>query len=379
VSTAKSAKRNPARGVVGLFIRLTKAAFVAVLLAVVWSVGFIAIKCRGGNAISRPSDATAGRAPTGIANYQREEVATYLSLPEWYIVYNTDEYARSLTSHPPSGFSYLGSIRQYWRYYGAVCDATKEAYPFSAGNHVMLGVLGSSFSIEYALKGLYENTVGRLTEWLAGHDTPEDVFARNTATEYGAFMHTVPFYEFPFGAKIVALWNEVPAMGPHMIRKWERRLALTSEYGIKAVYSAFIGLGSNAAYGEQDLRIHATIENAGAQIYASGDVKRVKVGHGGATIVTLPRYEAFTAQMLTLLRQGVRFLDIAGNDEILMTVLAPSAWTARELQIPVLLDETLLTDGATRRIALKVPIRRLHVVAPQIQRRGGSIEHLYDY
>jgi hypothetical protein len=197
VSTAKSAKRYRARRIVGLFIRLAKAALVAVFLAAVWSAGFIAIKCYSTNAISHPSDATTGRAPTGIATYEREAAATYLALPEWYIVYNTDEYARSLTSHPPSGFSYLGSIRQYWRYYGAVCDATKQAYPFSAGNHVMLGVIGSSFSIEYALKGLYENTVGRLTEWLAGHDTPEDAFARNTATEYGAFMHTVPLMSSP--------------------------------------------------------------------------------------------------------------------------------------------------------------------------------------
>lgn len=372
-------QRSRTRRVADLFIWLAKAALVAMLLAVVWSAGFIAVKCYSGNAASGPSDANAGRAPTGIASYEREEAATYLTLPEWYIVYNTDEYARSLASHPPSGFSYAGSIRQYWRYYGAVCDATRGAYPFSAGNHLMLGVIGSSFSIEYALKGLYENTVGRLTEWIAGHDTAEDAFARNTATQYGAFMHTVPWYEFPFGAKIAALWNETPARGPHVIRKWERRLALTSEYGVKAAYGWLIGLGTQATYGEADLRIHATIENAGAQIYATGAVKQVTAAGVGATIVTLPRYEAFTAQMLTLLQQGVRFVDIAGNGEILVTVLAPSAWTARELHAAVLLDETLLTDGATRRIGLKVPVRALHIVVPQIQSRGGRVEHFYDY
>ncbi len=243
----------------------------------------------------------------------------------------------------------------------------------------MLGIIGSSFSIEYALKGLYENTVGRATEWIAGHDTPEDAFARRTAAEYGTFMHTVPWYEFPFASRIAALWRETPARGPHLVRKWERRFALTAEYGAKAGYGWLIGLGSQAAYGEENLRIQARIENERPDIYSDGVVKRLRDGGGGATIVSLPRYEAFTGRMITLLASDVRFLDIAGNDEILITVLVPQGWTSRPAEAAVLLHEPLLTDAAVERVGLKVPVRMLHLVVPRITAGGGRIEHFYDY
>ena len=357
-------------------IRLAKGALVALLLAAVWSAGFIGLKCYGGG--TAPANALAPAARE-IPGYAREEVSTYLTLPEWYIVYNTDEYATALGLRAPSGFPYLGSVRQYWRYYGAACRATKGVYPFSAGNHLMLAVIGSSFSIENLLKGLYENTVGRATEWLAGHDTPEDTFARRTAAEYGTFMHTVPWYEFPFAARIGALWSETPAGGPHLLRKWERRMALTLEYSVKAAYGWLIGLGSSAAYGEEQLRIHARIENANEAVFADGAVKRVGDGGGGTTIVTLPRYEAFTARVLAVLAAGGRFSDIAGNDEILVTVLTPAGWTARELQASVVLHERALTDPTVVRIGLKVPVKALHLVIPQIVARGGRVEHFYDY
>ena len=44
-----------------------------------------------------------------------------------------------------------------------------------------------------------------------------------------------------------------------MLRKVERRLALTAEYAIKAVYGFVIRKASGAAYAGEDLRIHARV------------------------------------------------------------------------------------------------------------------------
>lgn len=358
-------------------IRLGKAIIFAAILAAAWSAGFVGLKCySGGPPDERSMAIERDRAqPPG---YRREEASTFLTLPEWYIVYNSDEYARALQSRPPSAFPYIGSVRQYWRYYGAACEATRGVYPFSAGNHLMLAVIGSSFSIEYALKAVYENTAGRLSEWIGGHDTPEDLFARQTAAEYGTFMHTVPWYEFPFAAKIGALWASTPATGPHMFRKWERRGALTAEYGVKAAYGWLIGLSSGAAYGEEDLTVHARIENVSAHALIDG-VTKVRAAPDGGAIVAIPRYEAFTGRVLTMLQQGIRFVDIAGNDEILVTVLAPAGWSAGGINASVVLDERLLTDVTLRRVGLALPVAALHTAVPQIQAAGARIEHFYDY
>ena len=117
-----------------------------------------------------------------------------------------------------------------------------------------------------------------------------------------------------------------------------------------------------AAYGAEDLRIHARVENA-----------------RGVTVVTLPRYEAFTGQALALLQQGGRFVDIAGNDRILITVLTPASLATRELQADVVLDEPLLTDASVRRVGLAVEVHELQVVVARVQARGGRVEHFYDY
>lgn len=378
----KDAGQRPAsrRGrLVRVLRRLARAALLAVLAAAVWSVLFIGVRCYSGSSQSQVLPPEVERASAGLNGYRRDEASTFLTLPEWYIVYNTEELARFTGGQSPASFPYLGSIRQFWRYYGGACEATKAVYPFSAGNHLMLAVIGSSFTLEYAVKGLYENTLGRLTEWISGRDTPEDAFAHKTAVEYGAFMHTVPWYEFPFIGRLAQLWRDVPMRGPHFVRKWERRLSLTAEYGAKGVYGWLIGLGSSATYGAEDLRIHAWIENAPDSVFAGDVVRKVKPLGARGYIVTLPRYEAFTARTKILIGQGVRFLDIAGNDDILLTVLAPRALNLSTAGGIAVLDEAFLTDMTMRRIALKVPVRGLHQIVPALEKMGATIEHVYDY
>jgi hypothetical protein len=371
-------RRSRVRRLLTLLWRIVAALIAVAVLAFLGSVLFIGLKCYSAGGSAQSPSAEVQRTTAGLRGYRREETSTFLTLPEWYIVYNTEEYATLLASRAPTAFPYAGSIRQYWRYYGAVCGETKGVYPFSLGNHVMLGVIGSSFSIEYALKGVYENTIGRLTDWIAGHDTPEDAFAHATAVEYGAFMHTVPWYEFPFGDRLAGVW-QTPLLGPHVVRKWERKLALSAEYGVKAVYGWLIGRGSKATYGDEDLRIYAWIENAGDEVFSDGEVRKVKEIRLRSFIVTIPRYEAFTTRALMLIADGVRFVDIAGNDEMLVTAIAPSSLAAEDIGGALILNETLLTDPTRARIAMKAPVHSLHTIVERLQRRGAKVEHLYDY
>ncbi len=338
---------------------------------------FIGTQCVGGGATPPAREIPA--AVAGIAGYARSGASTYLTLPEWYIVYSTEEYAAVIDGGAPSRFPYFGAIRQFWSTYRSMCAVTRNRFPFDAGVHLMLGVIGASFSAENAVKGGYEKTLGRVTEWIAGHDTAEDVFAARTAREYGRFMHTVPWYEFPFGARLDTLWNETPMWGPHPIRKWERRLVLSAEYGVKAVYGAVIRKATQGVYGAEDLEIHAWLEQAPARALADARVKKVKDLGGGAWIVRLPRYEAFTELVPALVRQGVRFRDIAGNDELFLTVrerreLAYDLGAGR-----VVLSEPILTEPGVQRLGVVAPVAALHVILPGLLARGATIEHLYDY
>jgi len=361
---------------------LKLAALIVAVLAVVAVAAparFIGVHCF--SVRSHPTERSADllRATANVKGYFRSASSTYLTLPEWYIVYSAEEYASFVKARGPSRFPYFAAIQQYWRYYRLACGATKRVYPFNSGVHLMLGVIGVSFTTEYAIKGAYENTVGRLSEWLGFYQTDEDVFAHKTAREYAEFMHMAPWYEFPFWSKLTGLWMGTPLWGPDPVRKWERRFALSAEYGTKAVYGRIIRWSSGTVYRPEDHVIHAWLDDVPERVFADSRVKRIKTLTARSYIVTLPRYEAFTQTVIALAKHGVRFHDFAGNDAILVTAIAPNAWDGRLATGVRLFSEPILTNPAAKRVAIRAPVPLLHVLLADLAIRGVSIEHVYDY
>ena len=353
---------------------------VLVVLTVTVPAVFIGVTCYRPLVGAAEPPAEARRASLGVPNYAREGSATFLTLPEWYIVYSTEEYAAFVATRPPSRFPWFASIAQFWRTYAGACRATRKAYPFDAGVHLMIGVIGVSFSGEQAAKGVYESTLGRLGEWLGGHGTEEDAFARRTAEEYGRFMHRVPWYEFSFATKLRALWRETPLWGAHPARKWERKLALSAEYGTKAVYGRLLRQATGAMYTPEDVAIRAWVEDVPDEALTDARVKKVKTLGPGSFILALPRDETFTAVALGLVRRGARFRDIAANQVIALTALGPRD-TRRALPVDagVVLDEQVLTNPAVTRLTVRAPVPSLGAIVAALEGRGATIEHLYDY
>jgi hypothetical protein len=352
---------------------------VLVLLAIAVPARFIGSHCFSvrSQTVERSTDLR--RVAADVKGYFRNESGTYLTLPEWYIVYSADEYASFVKSRAPSRFPYFSAADQYWRYYEQACRATKRVYPFDLGNHLMLGVIGMSFWAENVAKGLYENTIGVLTENIGFYHTDEDLFARKTAQEYAEFIHATPWYEFPFATKLKRLWTQTPLWGPEPVRKWERRLVLSVEYTVKALYGWVIGLGTRSVYQPEDLVTHAWLDDAPERIFADTRIRKVKTLGPRSYIVALPRYAAFTPVVTALVKQGVRFHDLAGNNEILLTAIAPRELDWHATSGGIVLSEEILTNPATKRIGVRVPVRTLHVILTDLPTHGASVEHLYDY
>ena len=359
-----------------VFRRTAALGGLVVLLLILAPLLFIGTQCVGTGGASRMHDIPAAAA--GLPGYVRPGAATYLALPEWYVIYGIEEYAAAIEGGAPSRFPYFGAIRQFWSYYRSACVVTRNQYPFDTGVHLMLGVVGMGFSVENALKGAYEKTLGRITEWIAGHDTPEDAFAARTARECARFMRTRPWYEFPFADRLEALWTDVPLQGPHAIRKWERRVVLTVEYGSKALYGLLVRSAARVA-GAGDHEIHALAENVPDRVFADARIRKVRGAGPRAYLLGLPRGEAFTEIVPGLVRQGVRFREIAGNDEIFLTVRARREWAFGLGPGRVVVAEPLLTDRGVQRVGIAAPVPALHTVLGNLQHGGAVLEHLYDY
>ena len=103
-----------------------------------------------------------------LEGYAKGEEQTLLTVPEWYLVFNPNEYADFLASgNNPSAFPFWKSIDEYWTLYDRVNAVSEGLYPENAEYQTMLWVIGVSTTAEFVAKGVYENTVGRLTA-LAG-------------------------------------------------------------------------------------------------------------------------------------------------------------------------------------------------------------------
>jgi hypothetical protein len=308
---------------------------------------------------------------------------SYFSYPEWYIVWSYEERAQYLPKNLPSGFPYFASIGQYWRSYCFICGLTQSRHQFNLGDHLSSMVLGGSFALEYAIRGAYEQTIGRLSEWTSSHElVEEDAYAARVAREYADFVYVRPFYEFHFGHALAQLWKETPLWGKHPIRKWERKFILSVDYGIEAVYAHAMLFASHVTYGQESDDTYTWVENAPETLFQEFPrIKNVKQIGPQSFVVVIPRYQEFTDLAVKLSQRDVHFAQIAGNDEIMLTVVAPKNW---RYDLPasdgsLLFTENILTQPSVKRIALECPVRSLHSVLSNFASHGIKIEHIYDY
>jgi hypothetical protein len=355
---------------------------------------FIGLRCGPFSAVmAQPQpdrDPAFAAAWTTVSDHIRAEDQTYLTFPEWYIVFSADEYALHLAENLPSRFPFFASVRQYWQGYAAVCAVTKGTYEFNTGYHLMLYVIGVSFTVENGVKGIYEGTVGRLTEWTSGTEiapgtlTAEDALARQYAKAYGDFIHAIPWFDFPYLEKLQLLWTETGWWGPNPLRKWERKLSLSAEFLIKTGYGALIGWGNSATYGAVDMEIYALATGVTASVLADFPaIHLVERLDNDLALITIPHYQPFTDLVPQLTAAGVHFKEFAGNDQIMLSAFAPTDWPAagenKLGDAKVMFTMRALAAPDQQRIGLNIPVTSLHIVLAEMDRQGIVIEHMYDY
>jgi FAD/FMN-containing dehydrogenase len=347
----------------------------------------------------QPAVVTAARMPAvlqgevqqaldSIPGYARDQAAAWLTHPEWDLVYSSESYARWLTEgRRPSGFPYVQSVGTFWRSYLGSWRASHDVYATPVGTHVMLWVIGISTAVEYGLKGIYENTVGRAAEWTApAEPTAEEQYAAKVNRDYAELIKEKGWYEFDFAGALVGLWRTVPAFGPGFIRKWERRAALSGEYGVKAVYAWLIGLGTGAAYAPDELERSFVVagwsDSVGQQLQAVvPGLKGTRTLDRGYTLLSVPRYAPFRDALLAMADHSgaLRLAEISGCDLITITGSAPTGWQVPPRASVAVAYDVPAEPGRVRAL-LSVRARDLLDVLAALKAEGKfRTDHIYDY
>jgi FAD/FMN-containing dehydrogenase len=330
-----------------------------------------------------PDDAEAKARALEFADPEalRDEGQTFLTLPEWYIVFSAEEYQRHLATQAPSAFPYFRSIGQFWTLYRKVIGRTRAEYPLNTEYHVMNVVIGLSYSLENAIKGVYESSVGWLFEQpcsgAIASCTAEDAFAADTARAYDTFVRTYPWYEFPFRERFDRLWKLDNDSQASRLRAFERRLYLSAEYGLKSLYAGVIGKASQSAYGVEAQTTRVWLSRpADAALPVNA---RSLLRAGDEEVVELPRYEGFRDALQGIAAERTQLRQIAGNERIALSIVIPRTFKFRGDEGERVLRWPVLTEAEHDRALLYVKVEQLLPLLGALKARGASIDHVFDF
>lgn len=284
---------------------------------------------------------------------------TFLTFPEWYLVFSPEEQAHYFKQHTATSFPFMSHTAQIWESYTIVNDQIKDNFPTNTGYHFMICVIGSSASVEYSIKACYETIVGRLTDTYEVK-TEEDKFNSKFTQDYVDFIKDRPWYEFDFKSRLKTLCTSTSIFGDNFLRKTERKYILSSELLVKYVYGKLIGLGTKSVYDEAIPSTAVLLENDSLQ--------------------QLPRYDKFANAIVSLAKNGHSFKEIAGNrSAILLTVLVPTSNHTSFDNTQTVFTQPLSSHPTTLRIALAVPVASLSKLLLQLSNEPIKIEHVFDF
>lgn len=284
---------------------------------------------------------------------------TFLTFPEWFLVFSPDEQANYFKHHTATTFPFMSHTAQIWDSYKIVDDQIEGNFAPNPGYHFMIKVIGTSATVEYAIKAWYETLIGRVTD-TRQPVTDEDKFNAAFTASYVAFIRDKPWYEYDFKTQLQQLWAMPLFTGNNFARKLDRRYILTSELLVKYGYGKLIGLGTKQIYEEALFTTAVVLENDSLQY--------------------LPRYDRFAPAATNLARSGHSFKEIAGNSSaILLTVLVPSASAAQFDNTVTVFTQPVASAPATKRVALAIPVTQLHKLLLQLDSEHVVIEHVFDF
>ena len=311
---------------------------------------------------------------------RRSADQTFLTFPEWFLVYGPGEQAEYLKENTSTTFPLMTHVDQIWNSYKIVNDQLTGNLPYNDDYHLMIKVIAVSSTLEYGVKSGYENIIGRVSLLTTNSkSTDEDRFAAKYAQEYVDFLGEKPWYEFNFKKRLGELWTECDFFGPNLIRKLERKYMLSTELIAKAIYGKLIGMGTESAFEEAKLTTVVVTDKFKEEL-KSESIKVEKVLDDGRAILRLPRYAPFKTAALTLAQAGISFQEIAGNDSaILLTLIVDSSEEIKFDNCKVLFQQTIPSNPKVKRVALVTTVPELSKTLSLLTENKTEIEHIYDY
>ena len=313
------------------------------------------------------------------AYYSRTKEQTYLTLAEWSQVYSYNEFGDFLASGGrQTDFPFVEAIRNFWACYFLSLDKSK-GQEFNWPYNFVSWVIGINLTFEYGVKFAYENTIGRLTQSLAGSDTEADRFIAKSWNSYARTLYQTTWYHYPYFTDMQGIWSDTTLFDRQFVRNAERKLAFTVSYLLKGSYAQLWLLSAE----QKDNQTFSVVHSDDRKSLDGNGIRILKELSGNRFLIETARYDGFKTTLLKLLESNVTFVEIMGHETIALGYLSKNANEPFSSSAPVeTIDRQELffnPDGYRYRVTLQARVDKLGETLRVIRENGARFEMIYDF
>ncbi len=327
-------------------------------------------------------------------NYNRPQMQTYLTAPEWQNVRAAQRYAAFVQNEPAYRYPYFSEIGGFWRVYGESWQAAQKRNGFSgvalSEYNLMNLFVGTTMTLEYGTKGLIAAPFALCDKVFNRHKsslekTPADQERLRSLKEYGNYIENTPFYKYPYFKDIGSYWNVYLGKNKTLGSRLKGLFVgtgMTIEYTLKGLLSAPMSY----LYGSETMKEGETthlfirddenhIESIDSSIVVLGIYPAYDLKH-----IEIPRYMRFTEVMLKIARQSsIKCISIEGHDKIQVDVksLEPTVKTGNGIR--KIYEISVPTDLAYTYTALEVDIDQLCEAIRKLEEDNVEVLFIHDF
>jgi len=178
---------------------------------------------------------------------------------------------------------------------------------------------------------------------------------------------------------VTGLWTLNHLWGKHLLRKWERRAFLTVDYSVEAFYCWLIEKATHLSYGYEPNKTFAWVNAEESTLQQIPHVQIVKQVGAFQFVVSIPRYQEFTAAASSMAQHGVHFVEIAGNSSITLSTVASGTAPTQGLPAQMLFSMPIPTRPELQRTVFRCDVQNLDRFLTAAMASATGVEHIYDY
>lgn len=330
------------------------------------------------------------------SDYNRPQIQTYLTAPEWQNVRAAQRYAAFVENAPAYRFPYFCEIGGFWKTYGNSWQAAQQQNRFIdvalSEYNLMNLFVGATMTLEYGTKGLIATPFALIEKAFkmdkSSSDktsSPSDKERLRSLQNYGNYIENTPFYKYPYFKDIRSYWStyltENKSSGSRLKGLFVGT-GMTVEYTLKGLLAAPMSYfyGSEAMKEVETTHLivldqENIIETIDSNITVLERCPKIALKH-----IEIPRYMQFTKIMLKIAKNScASCINIAGHDKIQIDIKSPKNTFQTPADTRVLYEIPAPTDLKYTHLALEVNVSQLCEVIRLLEKNNDEVLFIHDY